>query len=851
MGYKTPNLRLALTVTLMSQDIEQYGDIIEQLKPMVNEPDFNQILSQVASNVPKQKRFLLKMELKRLARPCQRVIDLRGRVDGECELYEHEGVSHFLDEVAREAFEQQIRSFGQYTIGVYEAVNNTENNFRVMHQKEKDAPPDTPLEKDAQESEKIESYLVPSYCFAKSTSRKEERMNFAISIELFSDINQSIRATTIDLSVSGIRFKTEDKHLFKPGEKYTIFLRGLESEYSLDRKEGVAYKVVKTERGAYEQRICLQRDLDVANAEFDAFLNRFIHGNKRRYKVNIDNTLQAIKNKTYEQYYIPNFTSIPVYIEQVGEHFRSRFVLTNDSNKEYLFYWADERNQLQLEFLLNSRRLTQAIKGKISEFYVYAFNNVSQNAVFFYSASDFELEGNKDMRNVFHGFGSRKASWRVFKIQLTTMKSSQCYRPLSIPDAVSEKIRSQNEPPPPRLMAKLKNLRYVALVTDITDATATHAYQRRAVTKQQLPMIKKFAHNRTKNPPTISMFRFKYQNLREENRFQLRTEVLVRYHGQTFKGVTEDVSKSGLCVELSAPFNGTNFAIVELALPKMQAVTKKYDLGGIAYEVRRVSKDKNVINLKSYLDEEDKENGHVGEQFFSDLIKNNKGKLKTYRDEEEIPGIGEALRNIYASNVQNIAFFVKKEGIYLLPDAMTRPILHNRLFNLFTFGCENQETMNSYPLFAAEGVHKQYIQNTLKTLKTNSKPVSRELFVSFDPSQDSPKDAIKAKFNDQFEEDHERREFVVNALGAGQFYAMRIFLARTGRPDTDLLRAELSYVGMYAQHRSKALEEELWAVAGVGDIVDVTDEAMLRFGFTKAHILQNQKPDKNIHLNVH
>ena len=28
----------------MSQDLKQYADIIEQLKPMVNEPEFNQVL---------------------------------------------------------------------------------------------------------------------------------------------------------------------------------------------------------------------------------------------------------------------------------------------------------------------------------------------------------------------------------------------------------------------------------------------------------------------------------------------------------------------------------------------------------------------------------------------------------------------------------------------------------------------------------------------------------------------------------------------------------------------------------------------------------------------------------------
>ena len=45
----------------MNQDLQQYADIIEQLKPMVNEPEFNRVLMQVGANIPKEKRFLIKI----------------------------------------------------------------------------------------------------------------------------------------------------------------------------------------------------------------------------------------------------------------------------------------------------------------------------------------------------------------------------------------------------------------------------------------------------------------------------------------------------------------------------------------------------------------------------------------------------------------------------------------------------------------------------------------------------------------------------------------------------------------------------------------------------------------------
>ena len=55
---------------------------------------------------------------------------------------------------------------------------------------------------------------------------------------------------------------------------------------------------------------------------------------------------------------------------------------------------------------------------------------------------------------------------------------------------------------------------------------------------------------------------------------------------------------------------------------------------------------------------------------------------------------------------------------------------------------------------------------------------------------------------------------------------MRVYISRTGRPDTDYLANELKYVSQYALHKAKDLEEALWSVAGVGDMVDITDETL-------------------------
>lgn len=823
----------------MSQDLEQYEDIIEQLKPMINEPEFNQVLSQVASTVPRHKRFLIKMELKRLARPCIRLIDLRGQVSGECRPYENEGKTHYLDDTAIDVFERQMRSFGEYTIGVYEAVKNTENNFRVMHKKqqsEAQKKKQEPEQEHLPESKPHEAQLIR---FGEYPHRTEERMNYAVNIEIFTELNKSIQASTVDISVSGLKIKVNKEQMFKPGERLVIQFRGLEGEYTLDKKNGVPYVIINIDRSQKEQRLHLKRFHDTPMPSFDDFMERFIHGNKRRYKVNMDNTLEAINNKTFEQYYTPNFTSVPVYIELDKGHYQPKYALANDCNKEPMYYWSDEQFELKIGYMLSHKRITHLLSQPEGnrETFVYVFNHVKGEKVYFYSASLEELKEHSKLMSVFLGYGARKASWRVYKLQLTDLKLEHAHLPLSLPDSVSNQIKRQNQAPTPRLMARLKNLKHIALITDITDEVGTKSYEKIKIKREQIAELKLFGHPRNKAPAAVNMFRFKYHNQRKETRFHLRTKVQVRVGDIVLEGVSEDISVRGLKIELHSFFHDVEDALVKLTFPQLQKVTSKYELVNLAYRVKGISIDRNVLHLQAVSDELNT----TAQRFFDELIKNNRSRLKAYKEEEEIPGIGLALRNLYTRNVINTAFFIRKEGIEFIPEALGTSDTDSRLHRLLLHEAEPAH-LNLHFLYSSNGVALDFIQYTLKKIKTNKKPIMREVFVAFDPSEANIDDAIRSRYADQFLDDKERVDFINNAMGAGQFIAVKVFLARAGRPDIERLQSEISYVGSYAIHRAKVLEEHLWSIVGVGDLLDVTDEVMQRYNFSQQHVSANQEP---------
>ena len=824
----------------MSQDLEEYHDIIEELKPMINEPEFNQVLDQVASTISKQKRFLLKMELMRLARPCIRLIDLRGLVDGNCQLYEHQGKKHSLDELAIETFERQVRIFGEYTIGVYEAVTNTKNNFRVKYRKGQQATKirqDTPVASEP----KIENFQAPLIQFGTFAQRGEERMNFSVNIEMFTEMKKSIQATTIDVSVNGLKVKANNEHRFKPEERLTIQFRGLEKEYPLDKRQSVAYIVSHVERTKGDQRLNLKRQFDIPLPSFDKFFERFIHGNKRRYKVNLDNTITAIQNKTYEQYYIPNFASIPVFVEQVENLYVPKYALANDCNREEIQYWANELQDLKIGYLLTEERIRQGlslVKGQ-QEMFIFVFNHIKNEKVYFYSATHAELDAKPDLKELFLGYGSRKASWRIYKLQFTHIDPKQSHRPLSIANSVNDKVKRQNQKPSPRLMSRLKNIKHVALLTNITDDLSTEHYQRFTIKREQLSELKVFGHPRNKPPASVTVYRFKYFNQRKETRFLLRTSVQVSIDDMIFEGHTEDISTQGLRIELNDFLSQTDTPQIMLSFPQLQSVTSKFDLSGLPYLIRNVSEDGHVIHLQNIISE----NNNTARRFFEVLIKSNRSKLRAYRDEGEVLGIGEALRNIYAHNIINVAYFLRKNSIDFVPDAVATSSSISRLSQLLNFQAKPGQ-FNLYPLYRNAKSHHDFINDTLANIKPNVRPKMRELFIAFDPSKALIHDAINSYFIEQHTKPEHRRQFITEALQNGQFIAVKVFLGRTGRPDFETMQSELNYVSSFAIHKAKLLEEQLWNVSAMGDIIDVTDEVLRRFKFQESEILLNHNPPK-------
>ena len=196
---------------------------------------------------------------------------------------------------------------------------------------------------------------------------------------------------------------------------------GLEQDFELGLKNGIQYEVVAVENISKEfNHIRLKRTFIENNEAFDNFLESFIHGNKRRYKVNLDNTLDAVVSKGYEQYYIPRVTSLYVFLSKKDNVLYPSLSLTTENNIFIQRYFTDERQNPCLYSVLNEQRINALLlkQAPVKEDYLYTFTHISAGKIYYYSATRNELEQNPQLKLILRCPAVKKTLGSALKYKL-------------------------------------------------------------------------------------------------------------------------------------------------------------------------------------------------------------------------------------------------------------------------------------------------------------------------------------------------------------------------------------------------------------------------------------------------
>ncbi|MGX5913556.1 PilZ domain-containing protein [Aliidiomarina sp. Khilg15.8] len=813
--------------------------LIEQLKPVANEPEFDSIFSALTSDMSGPERFKLKAELRRLARPCTKTIDLRKRVDGRCRPYKHKGAVHYMDEVAISIFESGLERYrGIFTEDTYEQVHNAENNFRVLAARErqrlqaaqartaKEATPLIPEEPVSKEVvQPVEHLEAPYFTFGRYIHRAEERMNFSVQVMLGVGKGEDIEAMTTNISVSGMRVKLPLDVEVQKGDMIDVRFTGLAQEFTFDPYFKVPYQVMGVDTSKDYQYLRLLRDVDFDSHEFDAFLVRFINGYKRRYKVNVDNTYNSLVAKGHEQFYFPRMTGVPLFFRRDENRMFSAMALETENNAPVLDSWLNEKNEVQIPSLFTGRRLTHFLRelkgnpGGISSTLIFAFQVLRQGKVHFYAATEFELE-DEETRRIFLAYACRTSSFKVYKFDFTRLDVGKAWLPVTLPREILEREKHLQRPPAPRIMQRLNGLTHVGLLSDITPEP--NEYSHYQCTKEELAALKPFVVSR-KLPVALERVVYSFLNFRAESRFGYRTRARVRMADKTQMGSTRDISTMGMQVDVEEPLDLKPGQFIEIDLPQLDRRASGWELKNMRYEVMHMSKDRTTLHLRADI----KVSDHVGRAYIAEMIKHNQDEVLATRQQGSLHGLQLCLRNLYSHSMMSmpVYFHRPRGGEFSLGEVGVSP-LNEQLKSLCIGLAKEHGHISLRPLADEKSVSNQ-IKPMWQKLDEKSSPSVFQMYVFIRKRRHDVQ--VERRIKHEFKSESFERAFVHNAVQQGILLSLRVEISRTGKPDIAFITNEFKYVAMYAAHKAKQLEKDLWSVAGLMDVRDCTSELHHRY----------------------
>ncbi|MGF1685632.1 PilZ domain-containing protein [Photobacterium japonica] len=787
--------------------LNTYKGVIESLIPVYDRDDFTDTFDMMTQGEDGPTRLQIKMELHRLMAPCHQIVDLRGRVNGDCRPYELHGLRHWLDDVALNTYHQGIKAFsGQFRVGLYEALTNTHNNFRVMHQQEKQQQQalqqadDTPmLSRDTQHD-------VPLLRFGHYLTRHENRLHISTPVNLELPDGHVVNAITADLSFSGAKFKVPSAFAYHLGmivhARFPNMADVLNTPHLM---QGLAYRVLAIdeshEHDSYKWlRLKIVGDSSVIKSAIEDYLDR----TQNRARQDHEDKVIQVRTRGYEHCYLKHSSAMPLFFSGTT----LKYSLLTPHNRHVWDDWHDERNQPVINQLLSEARLTSLGKAglKQSSTLLYSFSHCHNGNTYFYSAALPEM--NREQRQLFWHVGAQRASWRVYRLTLQPISQDNL-------DALKDIA--------PEMIGPLSALTHVGLLQDLSNCEAQHDY--RLIFKPKMPAsaLHPFRHLRDPVASAKAVY-FDPKPQRCEDRFLFQTPVHIHTEdGVNLPGKSVDFSSRGLNIALSSPLSLKRHDTITISFPRLQQMDKRAPLEQIPYRVVRISPDYRQIQLITGKGAR----AEKCEQFLRKLIQHNENKLT--RSGESLPR-GElllAMHQMLLGRLNSVPYFAEKNAHKVTIKAIGCNFPVPPLVKLF-HQIGEQEGYSLEPIFRDR--HKRMLTAPLRPAEIQQ-PYVHEVYVWVEREGDTVQH-VEGRLYDDFADTNARIQFIKQARYHGEFIALRITAVPVLSPMTTLIRRELGELARLTLHRARALEEELSTLMGCGELHDITDEVLIRLEIT-------------------
>jgi hypothetical protein len=624
-------------------ELKKYMDDIFELRRYYAHKNLDNLISKKIPDLQKSQKFNIKMEVKRLANISSKTIDLRYVVtDSTSVSFKFDGKTHFLDEKGLELFKSELKIYdGIYTEGVFD---------RVM----KDAKERLKLQKVKQELRTIN--------FTERNPRQEERMNFTVKLNLFVISDQSPvgfkkfidnpsgkSLTVVSLNISENGLKIKAKKEVKLEEDEVIFVEFQPEQLGGNEKSyHVPYQVIKIYNDRGTQNIAMKRVSAISNYDFERTLRNFIESRKDKYKIELTNIIDSAKAKSYEQAYVENIQSLPLYFSNS----KLEYAYSAGKNDKITRYFENEFGKNVLVNVLEDLDVNVPNdETKRTSLYFMMFKLEKKGKIFFFAKS--LASQNVELLKLFSMYGARRKTFRIFKLDILKIKEEQYFNKSTLPEEVLKHVNFSNHFLTNEAKNKLSQLTSVGLLTDITDSD----YK---LNLSQMNSIETNVNELTKykidvdSVKEIKIIDDESKEIRKEDRFEFEELVTFKYKRLNFRAKTENISVNGMRIVLerySPILEGEKLIITFRNLNNEELVNIPYRVVG-AFDM--------TLSLKLLKDETEK----CPDDYFENYIRNNINNLKPVGIKTNVIGLSKGLRNIYIHNHLETPCFFKIKNYF-------------------------------------------------------------------------------------------------------------------------------------------------------------------------------------------
>lgn len=337
-------------------------------------------------------------------------------------------------------------------------------------------------------------------------------------------------------------------------DKHNNMLGGVDEFTNFENIEYVIRDVQHTGEKTYVSLV--QKDLSQPTRDF---FQRFIAGNRLRYKIDATDRIFASKAQYYENLYTINMQHVPIFIrwnKHIGFHIDT--VVKTECNGDFFNYLSDEKGFPDFRLFCLTSRIEKfaelARKGESAILFSYYENpsdKSSLNSIF-----DFEIQNCHDMAHILARVLNHKG--RIYKASTNLNKKPSAEKITSMLSKI-QKIDSKASSEIDR--------RAQESIAQVIFSDITQIYSRQAFFSLPLnfdsgkpvsipvlrgnclvrmadgQLIKTIDENSFHQPDIIQ---FSIGHNRYDPRYQYEMDVSIRYNNQTYSAKTLDFSRSGL-----------------------------------------------------------------------------------------------------------------------------------------------------------------------------------------------------------------------------------------------------------------------------------------------------------------